>query len=342
MSRKFVILAVAMPWVVTATPALKAGPWPEMHYPTSSVMGQLPPDLFAFHSNLWLNLHHFLYVSARARRGIDATRAAVTSALADTNGFGALPVSDQNAWRAAVAYYDSTLAGRDILFDSGMVAINTRLARTDAAETLRGAGLEPSLVAMLERATPVYRRVWWPRHDAANQQWEARMHALLARYGNGLATQASRAFRKPWSRMPVRVDVTAYANWAGAYTTTSPSHITVSSQDGSNQDEQGLEILFHEALHTMDDSLTSSLNAAFHLRGKTPPRDPTHVFIFYTAGLLTRRTVPGHVPYAEKNGLWTRVAEFGRALPVLQRTWQPYLDGTITFDEAVQRYATDF
>lgn len=342
MLRKLATLAVAMPSVLITTPARKAGPRPEVHHSTAAVMGQLPPDLFTFHSNFWLNLHHFLYVSARARKGLDATRPAVTRALADTIGFGALPVSDQNEWRAAVAYYESTLAGRDILFDSGMVAINTRLASADSAETLRGSGLESSLVAMLERAAPMYRRLWWPRHDAANRQWEARIQALLARYGNGLATQETRAFREPWSRTPVRVDVTAYANWAGAYTTRNPSHITVSSTDSSNQDDQGLEILFHETLHTMDDTLSSSLNAAFRVHGKTPPRDPTHVFIFYTAGLLTQRTVLGHVPYAQKNGLWARVPDFRRALPVLQRIWQPYLDGKITFDEAVQRYAADF
>ena len=81
------------------------------------------------------------------------------------------------------------------------------------------------------------------------------MRALLALYGNGLATQESGAFREPWSSTPVRVDVTAYANWAGAYTTNGPSHITVSSEDPGNQDDQGLEILFHEVLHTIDDTL---------------------------------------------------------------------------------------
>jgi hypothetical protein len=136
--------------------------------------------------------------------------------------------------------------------------------------------------------------------------------------------------------------VTASANWAGAYTTADPSHITVSSENSGNQEDQGLEILFHEVLHTMDDTLATALLAAFRARGKTPPRDLTHVFIFYTAGALTQRMIPGHIPYAEKNGLWVRVADFTRALPVLQRAWQPYLDGKITFADAVQRYATSF
>jgi hypothetical protein len=239
-----------------------------------------------------------------------------------------------------VAYYDSVLARRDILFDSGMVAISNRLARADTATTLRGSGLDASLVATLERAAPVYRRLWWPRHDAANREWRASMLRLLALHGDGLASGVAQAFRTRWPAAPVRVDVTAYANWAGAYTTAGPSRITVASLDRANQDEQGLEILFHEALHTMDAPLASALNAAFRARHGAPPRDPTHVFIFYTAGVLTQRAIPAHVPYAERNGLWSGIPEFRQALPALQESWKPYLDGAIDFDEALRRYAS--
>jgi hypothetical protein len=334
--------------VAAALPILVAGHAQSLKRDTAAdlprpiVMHLLPPTLFAFHSNFWLNLHHFLYNTARARAGLDATRWVATSVLADTTGFGALPVSDQNEWNAAVVYYDSALARRDVLFDSGMVAVNNRLARLDSATSLRSSGLDPSLIAVLERAAPVYRKLWWSKHDAANHEWGASMQRLLASYGDNLAAEESRAFQEPWSSGPVRVDVTAYANWAGAYTTSDPSHITVSSEDPGNQADQGLEIVFHEVLHTMDDTLASLLRTAFRAQGKTLPRDPTHVFIFYTAGVLTQRAVPRHVPYAEKNGLWTRVADFTRALPILQRSWQPYLDGKITLAEAVKRYADNY
>jgi hypothetical protein len=299
------------------------------------------PALFDLHSNFWVNLHHFLYSAARAQAGLDAGRPVSASVRADTMGFGALPISDQNTWRAAVAYYASTLARHDILFDSGMVAINNQLTRTDptsSASTLSRSGLDPSLVAILEHAAPVYRRVWWARHDAANREWETTIRRLLASYGDSLAARESRAFREAWSTVPIRVDVTAYANWAGAYTTTDPTHITVSSEDPGNQNDQALEILFHEVLHTMDDTLASALNTAFRARGKVPPRDATHAFIFYTAGAETQRMIPAHVPYAEKNGLWERVADLKRALPVLRRGWQPYLDGKITFADAIELY----
>src|SRR5215208_1311314 len=91
---------------------------------------------FAFHSNVWVNLHHFLYVTARARAGLDSTRTAVTSALRDTVGFGALSPVLRDGWNDALAYYGRAVATKDILFDSSLVAVNNRLAELESASTL--------------------------------------------------------------------------------------------------------------------------------------------------------------------------------------------------------------
>ena len=299
-------------------------------------------SLFDIHAGFWPNLHHFLYATARAERGLDSGRFVAARALADTVGFGALSARDQRTWRAAVAWYDSALAARDILFDAGMVDSDDRIAALDDDETPGDARLPPALAAVLERAAPVYRRLWWPAHDSADRRWLERERSLLARYGAGLTAQEQRLFREPWPEVPIRVDVTAYANWAGAYTSTDPAHVTVSSEDPAAQDDDGLEVLFHEVLHTVDDSLFDGLQSAFFAARKTLPRDATHPFIFYTAGELVRRAVPGHVPYAEKYGLWSRSAAFAHARPLLERCWRPYLDGTIPLDEALRRYAAGF
>jgi len=299
-------------------------------------------SLFDFHNGFWLNLHHFLYATARATQGLDTGRSVAARALADTVGFGALSDDDQRTWRLALAWYDSALAARDILFDPGMVDTDDRIASLDTADTPEGAGIAPALVAVLERAAPVYRRLWWRAHDSANRRWLDRERPLLARYGERLTEQEQRLFKEPWPEVPIRVDVTAYANWAGAYTSTDPAHVTVSSEDPAAQDDDGLEVLFHEVLHTVDDSLFDGLQSAFFAARKTLPRDATHPFIFYTAGELVRRAVPGHVPYAEKYGLWSRSAAFAHARPLLERGWRPYLDGTIPLDEALRRYAAGF
>jgi hypothetical protein len=100
-------------------------------------------------------------------------------------------------------------------------------------------------------------------------------------------------------------------------------------------------MLFHEVSHTMDRVLFERFREAARAQGKRMPRSPTHPFIFYTAGEITRRLYPGHVPYAEAGGLWDRSRDFGPMRPLLQRHWQPWIDGRITLGEALRRIASE-
>lgn len=297
--------------------------------------------LFAMQSNFWVNLHHFLYVTARARRGLDATRPAVTAALSDTTGFGALPASKRAEWEAALDYYTRAVAERDILFDSSLVVVNVALSHSTDSASLGAVGLDAELTAALERAATAYREVWWTRHDAANRRWIAAVRPLIDQHGDSAAAWETRAFGVRWPEKAVPVDVAAYANWAGAYTTEGPSHVTVSSLNVDTQGTAAFETLFHEVLHTMDGALFEQYRNAVSAQGKHMMRDPTHPFIFYTAGEVTRRLFPGHVPYAEAVGLWTRSRDLGAMRPLMQRYWQPWLDGQISLQQALQRIATD-
>jgi hypothetical protein len=298
--------------------------------------------LFAMRSNFWVNLHHFLYVTARARRGLDGTRAAVTQSLGDTAGFGALPELAKADWEAALDHYARNVADRDVLFDSAMVVTGLGLSRLTAEQTPRAAaGVDSALATALERAAPAYRTAWWSRHDTANRRWIAAARSLLAQHGDSMASWITRAFAARWPDRPVPVDVSAYANWAGAYTTDDPDHITIASLADGNDGSAALEMLFHEVLHTMDTELFERFRAAARAQGKRMPRNPTHAFIFYSAGELARRAIPAHVPYAEAGGLWERSRDMGPMRPLLQKHWQPWLDGRTDLDEALRRIAAE-
>jgi hypothetical protein len=297
--------------------------------------------LFAMQSNFWVNLHHFLYVTARGRRGLDATRTTVTDALADTVGLGTLSASKRADWDAALAFYSQAIAERDILFDSSLVVVNVALSHATGTKSLGVAGLDADLTRALERAAPAYLDIWWTRQDAANRQWIAAVRPLLAQHGDSAAAWESRAFGVAWEKTPVPVDVTAYANWAGAYTTEGPSHVTIGSLNAENRGTAAFETLFHEVLHTMDATLFEQYRTAARAQNKRMLRNPTHPFIFYTAGEVTRRLFPGHVPFAESGGLWARSPDLGTMRPLLQRHWQLWLDGQITREEALRRIAAD-
>lgn len=297
--------------------------------------------LFAMQSNFWVNLHHFLYVRARATKGLDATRPAVTNALSDTSGLGSLDRDARRAWDESHDYYTRVLAERDILFDSAMVLVNMRLSNVSASASPREAGLDEEHGRVLGRAAAAYRAVWWPRHDAANKRWIAAVTPMLAQHGDSAAAAEARAFDVAWPNEPVRVDVSAYTNWAGAYTTEDPDHITISSLNADNHGTAAFEMLFHEVLHTMDGRLFEHFRAAADAQGKRTLRNPTHAFIFYSAGEITRRFYPSHVPYAEAGGLWARSRDMGPMLPLLQRHWKPWLDGQISLDEALRRIVAE-
>jgi len=306
--------------------------------PPGARTGAAPP-LFEMHSGFWVNLHNFLYMQARARGGLDRDAPEAARAASDSAGFGRMPAAQQAAWEAARTYYARTLARRNPTFDSLHIRIKTELAAREDRPSPGGAPLDPALVALLEGAAPAYRSLWWPRHDAANRAWSDSVAPLLARHGSALAADLARLYRMPWPSAPIRVDLSAHTKVNGAYTTTRPPHIVMTSTDDAYRGARALEMLFHEASHTMDDSLTAALERAWPAGAGRPPYDLVHTIIFYTAGELVRRRIPGYVPYAEHTGLWERSRSFARFLPAVRAHWRPYLDGRTTLEEAARALA---
>ncbi len=74
--------------------------WIASAYPAAQ-----PKSLFSFHSNAWLNLHHYVRVNGRGAPGP-----------------GGLTPAQQKDWAEGVEFY-KPYAVRDVLRDDGMVAI---------------------------------------------------------------------------------------------------------------------------------------------------------------------------------------------------------------------------
>jgi hypothetical protein len=275
--------------------------------------------VFEFHSNFWVNLHHSLYEKAAAK---------------------SIEPSDSEKWNAAVDYYRREVVKNDLLSPE-MTGINNKLSNPEEDQSLKASGLRTELIAVLESAAPVYKARWWPSHDRANRDWIAAATPLIVKYGSGLTKQLAQAYQTQWPKEPIRTDVSAYASWAGAYTSTQPTHITISSADPSYQGGASLEMLFHEASHAIIGKIEDALAAELKSQNKLfPRRGFWHMALFYTAGELVRRELDGYVPYAIKNGLYDR----GRqgAFPVLEKDWKPYLDGKIDLATSVSRLVTDY
>ena len=295
-----------------------------------------PKTIFVFHADeFWLNLHHFLYVLARAEnKERDASREAVAVAPADQDrGLAKLNAREREIWHKAVAWYAAGAAKKDIVFDDPLPSITNALVSAGDAKSLKTSSIDPAFVNVLESVGPIYRKAWWKQHREANRQWQEKIQALVDRHGATVLAFITNAYKMQWPAMGFHVHVSGYSNWAGAYSTTG-NLLVLASQNPSVQGAYGLETIFHEGMHQWDDQVFEALRAAAIKINKYFPRGLSHSLIFFTAGEAVRRSIPGHIPYAEKFGVWQRGLEPFK-LP-LEQTWKPYLDGHGTRDEAFE------
>jgi hypothetical protein len=280
----------------------------------------------------------------------------------------ALTPAETTAWNNAVAYYAANYANKDLLFNTDLMLLKNQLEDFEDCDDLSGArkktcdaGLPGNVTPILDAAAPVYRAHLWADQDRANRRWIARVAPLVEEQGVGISQRLADVYQTKWPKQKIRVDVTGYANWAGAYTTLDPLRVTISSTDSRNQGDEAFEVLFHEASHGIAEPVQDAIVRECRQRSKAIPRDLWHALIFYTTGevikpLLTStagesQTPQGtgktnpigppasaretYTPYAIREGLYQR--GWNDYYQLLIRFWQPYLDNKSTFDDAIAR-----
>lgn len=358
-----------------------------LHSPMAAAAPQVdaangPLPVFELHSGFWINLHHRLYEEARQQRNPDSAEAPKsgksgkpTLQIAPESKI-VLSSSEQRAWDSAISYYAANYATKDLLFNTELVLLKNQLGDFETCDELSGAkkkscdaGLPANLTKILEGAAPVYRAHRWPADDRANRAWIKRVAPLVREQGVGLSHRLADIYQTRWPAEKIRVDVSAAANAAGAYTTLEPLRVTIASTDPRNQGASALEVLFHEASHGIAEPVEQAIARECRQRDKPIPRDLWHALIFYTTGEVIKPVMEEeadapensaaqngteaagsggnlaseatsrysqdseYTPYAKREGLYQRGWE--NYLSLLTRYWQPYLQGRTTFDDAI-------
>jgi hypothetical protein len=321
-----------------------------------------PLPVFELHSGFWINLHHTLYHQARLRTAAAQpdknTKSSGPTLNTAPDAKPALTSAEQHIWDDAVAYYVANYAAKDVLFSSELIQLKDQLGDFEDCDELSGrkrkfcdAGLPANLTQVLEAAAPVYRAHLWPEHDRANRRWIMRVAPLVREQGLGLSERLADIYQARWPREKIRVDLSGYANASGAYTTADPLRVTISSLDSRNQGAAALEVLFHEGSHGIAEPVQAAIIRECRQRDKAIPRDLWHALVFYTTGEVIRPVLGssgatagdqdgggpggGYTPYALREGLYQR--GWNDYFKLLQKFWQPYLDGRATFDDAIAR-----
>jgi hypothetical protein len=295
---------------------------------------------FEFHSGFWINLHLFLYEEAITRTA-PAGRGREAEFTADSAISASLSGDEKTNWDTAVAYYQANYISLDLLTNDRMRGIKNTLEELENVSSLARSDLDPRLIRVLDNAAPVYRTHWWPTHDRANRDWIAAVTTLADRDGDALSQKISAAYETPWPDTPLRVDVVAYANYSGGFTTLHPTRIAISSQDPGNQKTSALEALFHEASHTMVENVGNLLLQDFAARKKTAPPQLIHAILYFTTGYFVKEIHPDYVPYADAANLWSQPGWNGFQA-VIVKDWQPHLDGKTTASVAISQLVADY
>ena len=301
----------------------------------AALAAQTATPIFRFETEgFWLNLHHFLYVLGRVEAKMpDIKRAAVAGAPADEAlGLKMLTDAERQAWRQAVTAYANGLSKLGTTFDPAVYDVTNAVRRAPPDRHAASLQIDVAVADALDRAAPIYRKAWWPRHRDANRKWLQSMQDPLQQYGPQMLAYVTRVYQEPWMAGGFPVNVSGWANWAGAYSTYD-SLLVIATLNPGNQGLHGFEIMFHEAMHQWDEEIDARLLKIARANKLKFDDLLSHAMIFYTTGEAMKTMVPTHVPYAEIAGIWK--GPMGAFKLALDTHWKPYLDGKTTLDEAL-------
>lgn len=317
--------------------------------PALGAVPAAPEPDFAFRSSYWTNLHHRLYRHAELR---EKRRRGWWFAPGEADvlaNFERVQPDARAAWESAVAVYRDAYVARDLLFDAGMTAIDRALMGVPADTAPSSRDLPAPLLGALALASPPYRDTMWPADDRGNREWIDATERAVAAHGAPFRRALPRWFAAPWLPLPYRVEVVYDAQWAGMYSDYGPAYANVFASSGPHgtHGAQSVELMFHEAAHSLVDADAGPVARAIRevcSQARRPvPRDLWHVLIFFTTGLLAesvfRAAGQPYTMYVVAQGLYDRGWAPYRA-PV-ERFWPRYLTGRETMRSALAQIVAE-
>lgn len=252
--------------------------------------GVVTTDYFEFHSNYWINLHHFLYQKASGSQ--------LRKLREDGNGFldigeeevyGRLSVAEQTMLADALTYYSDSLISKSLLFNLGKERV--WLQGLKASTKIKDTTFSKKYTDLLNQVSPVYHKHFWPLHTKQNRAVIQGQLDLIQTFEKVVIPKMEGFAMKKWpARKKVRVDITAYANYAGAYTAARPRfNIFVSSLDPNSEATSFVETILHEGSHLLFNyggPFREGISAHFDaMQLEIPyPKHLWHAALFYLCG----------------------------------------------------------
>ena len=306
----------------------------------SPAFGQADPYLlaeteqFRFQSNFWINMHHFLFQKAKdLKRERNITEK--EQELIDQ-----LKGKDLKIYQQSLDYYTEQIIDKSHLFDEGLTKVKNYLGGFSGKRLPKNGIPDKALFKVLNDFSRTYEKIFWPLHDGANRARFNEHFDLLKTIEPKVLKELYRLTQNRLPKEKTLVDISAFANWAGAYTTNDPQHIILSSTRLNTLGTTWIEMVFHEASHGLVYNRSGLIGGTIRNKSKAMnkelPESLWHAVLFYLSGKVTANVLEemgktGHEMYMFRNGVFRQYHE------VLNLYMPAYMDGTDSFEEVVEK-----
>jgi len=250
-------------------------------------------DFFEFKSHYWVNLHHFLYQKADSSqlRKLEEDGSSLLE-IGEINVYEQLSRDEKDILKQAIQYYKDSLISKSLRRDLNDMRI--WFINKARFETIKDNIYGDGFIEIINQVSPIYRKHFWEIHKSHNLSVISKHKAVIDEIEEAVISKMERLSLNKWpDSTKVRVDVTAYANWAGAYTSSKPEmNIVLSTLDPNNLTSSFVETILHEGSHLLYLFGESPIRDKIYFKseeiGMDFPRDLWHASMFYLCGLATQ------------------------------------------------------
>lgn len=243
-------------------------------------------DRYEFYSNFWINMHHFLYKKAE-QADEKSWQEVITDKMLDQ-----MNTKERENLSRSIQYYQDHLIEKSLLFDDQLYWTKKALIKFDINDILKNEAINSEHQQILNNTKNVYQKYFWKIHHEQNKQTLKKYLPLIKKIEDRAFNRIESLAKQPWPEAKIRVDLSYYSNWAGAYTTTTPIHVVLTSleegSDGAWAEYGWLELLFHEPSHGIITNnkftVADTIKRVSEELGVKVPRDLWHAVLFYFSG----------------------------------------------------------
>lgn len=291
---------------------------------------------FSFHNNMWMNLHHFFYEKASNRQKNKLKEDDLKfNEIGDSLAITQLTPEEKKLFDEGVKFYKNSIIDQRLL-NSGRIF--KWLQACPIQQKITDTTYSKAFTTTLNRLKPLYATHFWERHQRENNRLLGNYIKWIKKTESHVIRQMEMLSGSKWKGV-VRIDLTTYGNWAGAY---SPDidNIVVSSIDPQMNSTLFVEFVFHESSHLLF-LRKSPFRMAIFKKSKElkikGPRQLWHASMFYLSGLATKDALNengvGHELIMKKKNVFEKYYNNKQFRSILKK----YYNQEIELEEMAER-----